>query len=1470
MPERLYRLLVERAAESEGDEADSAGARPSPSLTSSGSFSSLLSLLSASARPALSSPASTSLPPASPSSSLSLSAQEKEQWERRLQLLLSAPSSPACLLPPSPMLVQKHKRGLFSSTWKKRYVWLTEDVVGISEERRGRATQVLLLAVGRVQAKVNANATPKKGHLFTVDVECFAESDTRVLTNRGLLFLGQIEQLQGQGVQVLFGCYDVQSKALRYSQGKLVFPQRPPPYLVEFTSDGEDARWAEGSDDYGTEEDPEDGSMSGHVSLRVTPEHRMYVQLGDEGVDGRLHWSGLKGARDPVTRQPLPVPHAHCKVRAVELLPIAGAPGACIRMLACAQAGYQPQANSQRRAVQRGLHLDDTQFAGFIELLGFWLGNGSIACSPVVHGSVVGEVSFDQLKQADLSWLRSMLRKAGLEEDEHWLSNSGGSVTTLCVKEPAWFAFFHKEFYGMRGLPGVQPEAVKSVKHLPGWTLQELSAAEMRLLIRGLQRAAGLFAGAKNALYTSSAHFRDQLMQALLHCGYSAYAGLMPCKDEIRGSAFHDQSQDSMVGNVASWDALDAAEQGSYWPTQARADCWKVSWAEVVDGHNSSGRAGSCWPAMSRQQSVKSLPYDAQRDGRTWCVEVEHADHLIFAQRAHRGPDGVTVTKQSRPVVVGNCWSKSGSVQWSRRSVLFALSTAEEVRVWVDAIQQLVAKRRRVSLSVLPWQSQSTRGHHAASSLSLAPAHQRAASSVLPPVNRPLFLNNQIAAAAAAAGSGSASSSPVLASYSPLASSFVPPVSSSSPPSASRQPALAAGQAHPAATLSVNDRRRNSVTRFASGLLSETVVEGREEPASAKASEPSPAGREKRLSPDGGRPGLQSPPSLHIEEHEEAISAPAVREWKDGEEAAEAEEQKQQLPSPAALAPAASPQPALPQQQPLTVEDDDAPLSHEEEDGKEPSLNGYRRQAGAGKAQQLPSAALSHCIEDVQSLFSEAAAQLAEEELSSSAKRPEAERRVREAGGLHPQRVVSQLQQRVVHRLQQLAPALEGSGESGEGEDAVCRSWRAVLPVIDLSSLSSSLFPPPISSLSTLGDIFAWEYDIFSLPASSLLPLVYSLFSHFSFFSLFSIPLPVFSRFISSIRQQYHDQPFHSFWHAVDVAQSCFVLLTAFHAQRLLSPAEQFALLISALCHDVAHPALNNAYQVNAGTALSLLCNDQSVLENHHCALLFHTLQHHALNVFASFHQSELRHTRRCITRGILNTDMALHFQLLDRLQQQLDGAAGRGDDRERALLLDAAHLSDTVRVHLFSVLLHAADISNPCKPWELHRRWTEGLLQELLQQGRQEEREGLQRSAYTDGAAGMGEMTVQFSRTFVLPLFSLLQQRVMPDMSRCLQHLSDNIARWQQLHDRERREAEAAALAPRAVSTGAAVNGWTPAGGKAKDDVAGGRGGAAAVSGQRGLLGGRQSAAATLNAPPARAAGSGGLHMYRRRNSAV
>ena len=52
----------------------------------------------------------------------------------------------------------------------------------------------------------------------------------------------------------------------------------------------------------------------------------------------------------------------------------------------------------------------------------------------------------------------------------------------------------------------------------------------------------------------------------------------------------------------------------------------------------------------------------------------------------------------------------------------------------------------------------------------------------------------------------------------------------------------------------------------------------------------------------------------------------------------------------------------------------------------------------------------------------------------------------------------------------------------------------------------------------------------------------------------------------------------------------------------------RYALLLSALCHDIGHGGRTNNLLVTMGDALAITYNDTSVLENHHAASTYRIL----------------------------------------------------------------------------------------------------------------------------------------------------------------------------------------------------------------------------------------------------------------------
>ena len=185
---------------------------------------------------------------------------------------------------------------------------------------------------------------------------------------------------------------------------------------------------------------------------------------------------------------------------------------------------------------------------------------------------------------------------------------------------------------------------------LPHWVLMNLSPSQLSLVVRGLWLADGDGTPHTPRIFTSDATFRDQLIQALLHCGVSPFATLSRESGAISGYYWHDTDVDTTVYSVTEVQKLSESEQAQYKPIRATAHRWCVAWSTPA----SSAGKRSCWPSMRNHQDVSIQPFVKHRDGRIWCVEVNTPEHaIIIAQRAVRH-NGVVIT-QSRPVLVGNC-----------------------------------------------------------------------------------------------------------------------------------------------------------------------------------------------------------------------------------------------------------------------------------------------------------------------------------------------------------------------------------------------------------------------------------------------------------------------------------------------------------------------------------------------------------------------------------------------------------------------------------------------------------------------------------------------------------------------------------------------------------------------------------------------------------------------------------------------
>lgn len=472
---------------------------------------------------------------------------------------------------------------------------------------------------------------------------CFG-IDTRVMTDRGFLFIDEIESHIAAGRPVLYAAYDIKSKSIVYRQGMLQKPENKDHKLVTFA-----------------------GSHASHFSIRVTAGHRIFVQTG--AVRG-----GSVECDCSRDRKRIDKPHRVMTAQEIVDKPVP------TRWLSFAANGLDGDSSVVTAELSKlGLNTSEQQTA-FLELYGFWLGDGTM-----LYDSGNQCVQFSLKKQDDIEFIRERLSSCGLQLGRDFVENNEDSrgLVTFRIQDARWFEYFDRE-YGVKYRhsqyynESTVVVCVKSGKWFFKWLLRCLSRVSLRLVIEGLRRADGDWSAGHNRIFTSSDTFKDELLLALMHAGYAPYYQLYYAKGSIRGYAANPNQDGTVyslddIRRVCSATQVDLINEYDthnnrtdnlpYHPIRAAASNYVVYYCD-----DSSPKAGGlCQPHVDAEDVKEEEYHD-----RIWCVTVDHPDSLIIAQQAQR-ENGV-VTAVSRPVITGNCYS-----WW----VLSSLAIIRRIR-WID------------------------------------------------------------------------------------------------------------------------------------------------------------------------------------------------------------------------------------------------------------------------------------------------------------------------------------------------------------------------------------------------------------------------------------------------------------------------------------------------------------------------------------------------------------------------------------------------------------------------------------------------------------------------------------------------------------------------------------------------------------------------------------------------------------------
>jgi 3'5'-cyclic nucleotide phosphodiesterase len=223
---------------------------------------------------------------------------------------------------------------------------------------------------------------------------------------------------------------------------------------------------------------------------------------------------------------------------------------------------------------------------------------------------------------------------------------------------------------------------------------------------------------------------------------------------------------------------------------------------------------------------------------------------------------------------------------------------------------------------------------------------------------------------------------------------------------------------------------------------------------------------------------------------------------------------------------------------------------------------------------------------------------------------------------------------------------------------------------------------------------------------------------------------------------RYRNNPFHNFEHASHVAMSVIKLLARIvaptevlesfdrpesarlgadhhvlasslhdHTYGITSdPLTQFAVVLSAIIHDVDHQGVPNTTLVSENTLIAALYNNKSVAEQNSVDLawaLLMDVRYKTLRSAIYATDDEAKRFRQLVVNTVLATDIMdkdLKTLRNDRWERAFSGVpdANRRDSINRKATIVIEHL------------IQASDVAHTMQHWHVYRKWNERFFQEM------------------------------------------------------------------------------------------------------------------------------------------------------------
>ncbi|EGR31394.1 hypothetical protein IMG5_110740 [Ichthyophthirius multifiliis] len=239
----------------------------------------------------------------------------------------------------------------------------------------------------------------------------------------------------------------------------------------------------------------------------------------------------------------------------------------------------------------------------------------------------------------------------------------------------------------------------------------------------------------------------------------------------------------------------------------------------------------------------------------------------------------------------------------------------------------------------------------------------------------------------------------------------------------------------------------------------------------------------------------------------------------------------------------------------------------------------------------------------------------------------------------------------------------------------------------------------------------------------------------------------------------------------------CYMITCKTIAHKLIQDQREFALIFSGLCHDVAHTARTNMFEINSMSKLAIRYHDKSVLEQHHIATTFKILSKKDCNIFVNMTFEKIQEIRKYIINNILATDIRQHFDIIKEFEVLFGNKNLKQNDDKPFQEADINMIT--------GIIIHAADFHGNPQPFEISKKWSLLVNQEFQAQFKEEGEKNISQTPYLkdlDKRDILAKSEIGFINAIVKPLWELLNKFLGNDLEFSIKNLYANIQEWEQI----------------------------------------------------------------------------------------